>query len=176
MLQRKLPALQAAGVTLLNVSLDTLVPAKFEFITRRKGCERVLGAIDAAVDAGYSPVKVNVCVMNGFNEDELVDFVALTEHKDIDVRFIEWMPFGGNAWSASTHTTAALILHCHSPRFLWSRAPLRGTWYRNDKKFFSYADMLKTIHEQIPTLARVGDAPNDTSKHWAVPGWRGRVG
>ena len=107
-LQRKLPALQAAGVTVFNISLDTLVPAKFEFITRRKGCQRVLAAIDAALEAGYSPVKVNVCVMNGFNEDELVDFVALTEHKEIDVRFIEWMPFGGNAWYAESMSCLAL--------------------------------------------------------------------
>jgi|EP01043_Picozoa_sp_COSAG02_P016795 uncharacterized radical SAM superfamily Fe-S cluster-containing enzyme len=80
-LEKKLPALQAAGVNQLNVSLDTLVPEKFEFITRRKGFSRVVSAIEAAVEAGYhhagtETIKVNVCVMNGFNEDELSDFVS----------------------------------------------------------------------------------------------------
>ena len=80
-LEKKLPELQAAGVNQLNVGLDTLVPEKFEFITRRKGFSRVVGAIEAAVRAGYhhagtETIKVNVCVMNGFNEDELSDFVS----------------------------------------------------------------------------------------------------
>ena len=57
-LARKLPQLRAAGLDSLNISLDTLVPAKFEFITRRKGHSKVLEAIDAALDEGYSPVKV----------------------------------------------------------------------------------------------------------------------
>mgnify|MGYP002775715138 FL=1 len=57
-LARKLPQLRAAGLDSLNISLDTLVPAKFEFITRRKGHSKVLEAIEAALDEGYSPVKV----------------------------------------------------------------------------------------------------------------------
>ena len=57
-LARKLPQLRAAGLDSLNISLDTLEPAKFEFITRRKGHSKVLEAIEAALDEGYSPVKV----------------------------------------------------------------------------------------------------------------------
>ena len=80
-LERKLPALKAAGLNQINISLDTLIPGKFEFITRRKGFDRVIGAIDAAIAEGYRhstphSVKVNVCVMNGFNDDELVNFGA----------------------------------------------------------------------------------------------------
>lgn len=98
-LSRKLPALKEAGLNLLNISLDTLIPAKFEFITRRKGWDRVMLAIDKALELDYSPVKVNCVVMRGTNEDELCDFVALTENKNIDVRFIEYMPFDGNKWN-----------------------------------------------------------------------------
>lgn len=87
-LKRKLPGLVQAGVDGVNISLDTLVPAKFLFITRRKGLERVLEAIDACVEAGMT-VKVNCVVMNGVNEEELGDFVELTRHKPIDIRFIE---------------------------------------------------------------------------------------
>lgn len=99
-LSRKLGQLHAAGLSGVNVSLDTLVPAKFEFITRRRGQERVVKAIEDAVDIGLKQVKVNCVVMKGLNDDEVCDFVRLTEHKPIDVRFIEYMPFAGNKWSA----------------------------------------------------------------------------
>jgi cyclic pyranopterin phosphate synthase len=57
-LARKLPKLKECGLTSLNISLDTLVPAKFELMTRRKGHEKVMDSINAAVDLGYNPVKV----------------------------------------------------------------------------------------------------------------------
>ena len=57
-LKRKLPALQAAGLNLLNISLDTLISDKFEFITRRKGWQKVMDSIQCALDLGYNPVKV----------------------------------------------------------------------------------------------------------------------
>ncbi|XP_053488668.1 molybdenum cofactor biosynthesis protein 1 isoform X2 [Ictalurus furcatus] len=98
-LARLLPSLKKAGVNLLNVSLDSLVPAKFEFIVRRKGFHKVMEGIDKAIELGYNPVKVNCVVMRGLNEDELLDFVTLTEKKPLDVRFIEYMPFDGNKWN-----------------------------------------------------------------------------
>ncbi|CAK9144782.1 unnamed protein product [Ilex paraguariensis] len=97
-LARKLPKLKECGLSLVNISLDTLVPAKFEFITRRKGHSKVMESIDAAIDLGYNPVKVNCVVMRGFNDDEICDFVELTREKPINVRFIEFMPFDGNVW------------------------------------------------------------------------------
>ena len=57
-LARKLPKLKESGLSALNISLDTLIPAKFEFMTRRKGHERVIESINAAIDLGYNPVKV----------------------------------------------------------------------------------------------------------------------
>ncbi|XP_021378742.1 molybdenum cofactor biosynthesis protein 1-like isoform X1 [Mizuhopecten yessoensis] len=99
-LARKLPALKEAGLDLINVSLDTLVPAKFEFISRRKGWDRVIKGIDTAIDLGYSPVKVNCVVMRGLNEEEICDFVAFTKDKNVDIRFIEYMPFDGNKWNS----------------------------------------------------------------------------
>lgn len=67
-LKRKLPSLKEAGLDQLNISLDTLIPAKFEFITRRKGCGRVLEAIDAAVETGYQSVKVRRARLTILNE------------------------------------------------------------------------------------------------------------
>ncbi|XP_040501051.1 molybdenum cofactor biosynthesis protein 1 isoform X3 [Ursus maritimus] len=98
-LARLLPQLQKAGLSAINISLDTLVPAKFEFIVRRKGFHKVMEGIYKAIELGYSPVKVNCVVMRGLNEDELLDFVALTEGLPLDVRFIEYMPFDGNRWN-----------------------------------------------------------------------------
>lgn len=98
-LAKKLPMLKQCGITNLNISLDTLVPSKFEFMTRRKGHHKVIESINAAIDLGYNPVKVNCVVMRGFNDDEICDFVNLTVDKPINVRFIEFMPFDGNVWN-----------------------------------------------------------------------------
>ncbi|PSN48181.1 GTP 3',8-cyclase,mitochondrial [Blattella germanica] len=78
-LTRQLVALQQAGLDVVNISLDTLRPARYEQVTRRKGWERVMTGIDHAVQLGYSPVKVNCVLMKGFNDDELCDFVQLTQ-------------------------------------------------------------------------------------------------
>lgn len=98
-LARKLQQLQQAGLDQLNISLDTLVPAKFEFVTRRKGFQHVMAAIDKALELDFHPVKINCVVMRGTNEDEVCDFVTFTKDKPVDVRFIEYMPFDGNRWN-----------------------------------------------------------------------------
>jgi cyclic pyranopterin phosphate synthase len=91
-LLRKLPAMVDAGLTAVNLSLDTLIPAKFELITRRRGLEKVLQSMDEALRLGVR-VKVNTVVMRGVNEEELGDFVEMTKDKKVEVRFIEYMPF-----------------------------------------------------------------------------------
>ncbi|CAL5001117.1 unnamed protein product [Urochloa decumbens] len=83
-LSKKLPKLKECGLNALNISLDTLVPAKFEFMTRRKGHSKVMESIDAAVELGYNPVKVNCVIMRGMNDDEICNFVELTRHKPIN--------------------------------------------------------------------------------------------
>ena len=100
LLQPMLPALREAGLTHLNISLDTLQRDKFERISRRPAAHwnRTRSAIDAALAAGYSPLKVNCVVMRGVNDGEISDFVRLTESLPIQVRFIELMPFAGNDW------------------------------------------------------------------------------
>lgn len=96
-LTRNLVAYQRAGLDSVNISLDTLKPEKFEEITRRKGWQRVIAGIDLAVQLGYKP-KINCVVMKNFNEDEVCDFVEWTRDRNVDVRFIEYMPFSGNKW------------------------------------------------------------------------------
>ncbi len=88
--------LTEAGLERVNISLDTLNEEKYEFITRSGRLPEALRGIDAALQVGLSPVKVNVVVMKGINDDEIVDFVRLSYDKPISVRFIEFMPFGRN--------------------------------------------------------------------------------
>ncbi|TEB38838.1 molybdenum cofactor biosynthesis prote [Coprinellus micaceus] len=97
-LHRKLPQMIDSGLSHLNLSLDTLDPFKFELITRRRGHEAVLKALDVALRSGMPSVKLNVVVVKGLNDSEVLDFVTLTKDQPISVRFIEFMPFTGNKW------------------------------------------------------------------------------
>ncbi|MBK7909807.1 MAG: GTP 3',8-cyclase MoaA [Candidatus Pollutiaquabacter aromativorans] len=90
--------LENAGMRSVNVSLDTLMPERFREITRRDDFHRVLSNIHLLLDRSFR-VKVNVVVMNGVNDDEVVDFVTMTRDYPLHVRFIEYMPFEGNRWT-----------------------------------------------------------------------------
>lgn len=87
--------LKAAGVSRLNISLDTLNQEKFRYITRMGELEEALAGLKAAEEAGFNKIKINNVLMGGFNDDEIADFVELTKDQPIEVRFIELMPIGG---------------------------------------------------------------------------------
>ncbi|TKS86173.1 Molybdenum cofactor biosynthesis protein 1 [Collichthys lucidus] len=133
-LARLLPRLKDAGLDLINISLDSLVPAKFEFIVRRKGFHKVMEGIDKAVEMGYNPVKVNCVIMRGLNEDELLDFVALTEKKPLEVRFIEYMPFDGNKWNFKKMVSYQEMLDCIRQR--WPDLEMLQTGHADTAKTF----------------------------------------
>jgi cyclic pyranopterin phosphate synthase len=86
--------LKAAGLDRINISLDTLKPERFKFITQFGDFQTVWDGILAAEEAGLEPIKLNAVVMRGVNDDEVVDLAALTLEHPWHVRFIEWMPFG----------------------------------------------------------------------------------
>jgi cyclic pyranopterin phosphate synthase len=89
--------LKEAGLTRINISLDTLRTERFQAMTGRNHLRRVLHNIEAAEKIGFAPLKINVVVMKHVNEDELVDFARLTLEKPYQIRFIEYMPFKGSA-------------------------------------------------------------------------------
>jgi cyclic pyranopterin phosphate synthase len=89
--------LKQAGLSRVNVSLDTLKADKFRYITRLGELKAVLEGIEAAKEAGFDPVKINTVVMRGINDDEILDFVRMTYEDGWHVRFIELMPFKGVA-------------------------------------------------------------------------------
>ena len=100
--------LLAAGLTGVNISLDSLDADKFQRITRRTGVEKVLDSIRLALDLGFPRVKVNVVLMRGFNEDELPAFCELTKDLAVTVRFIEFMPFDAHQiWESGEHFASA---------------------------------------------------------------------
>ncbi|ORY09821.1 hypothetical protein BCR34DRAFT_486685 [Clohesyomyces aquaticus] len=147
-LHRKLDSMVEAGLTGVNMSLDTLDPFQFQIMTRRNGFDAVMKSINRILEmkklGANLKLKINCVVMRGLNERDIVPFVELGREKDIEVRFIEYMPFGGNKWS--------------------------------ENKMISFQEMLDIIKAKYPTLRRVAGHKNDTSKTFEVPGFVGKVG
>ncbi len=103
--------LAEAGLGRVNVSLDSLRPERFAALTRRDQLDDVLAGIDAAIEAGLTPVKVNVVVVRGVNDDELVELARFGRELGVTVRFIEWMPLdAGDAWTNELVVTQAEIV------------------------------------------------------------------
>jgi len=97
LLAEQADALRSAGVRRLNVSLDSLRPERVEAIARRAGAlPRILEGFEAAERVGFDPIKVNVVLMKGVNDDEIEDFAEITRDRPWHVRFIEVMPTGSN--------------------------------------------------------------------------------
>lgn len=93
-LPRLAEPLREAGVDRLNVSLDTLRPERYAYMTRFGRLEEVFRGLEAAGESGFTGTKLNVVLMKDFNEDEIPDFVDLARRYPIEVRFIELMPIG----------------------------------------------------------------------------------
>ncbi|MBW6462755.1 MAG: GTP 3',8-cyclase MoaA [Firmicutes bacterium] len=86
--------LKKAGLKRVNISLDSMQPEKYNNITRCGKLDQALRGIEAALDNKLNPVKLNVVLMKGVNDDEIIDFLELTRKKTLHVRFIEYMPIG----------------------------------------------------------------------------------
>ena len=97
LLEEQAEALRSAGVHRLNVSLDSLRPDRVDEIARRPGSfPKIMAGLDAAERVGFSPIKINVVLIRGQNDDEVADFAEITRERPWHVRFIEMMPTGSN--------------------------------------------------------------------------------
>lgn len=97
LLENQAEALRSAGIQRLNVSLDSLRPDRVDAIARRPGSfPKIMAGLDAAERAGFSPIKINVVLIRGQNDDEIEDFAEITRERPWHVRFIEMMPTGSN--------------------------------------------------------------------------------
>src|SRR2546423_3633511 len=100
LLRNKARLLAEAGLKRVNISLDTLHLDRFKEIARVEAFAKTMDGIAAAEEAGLSPIKLNMVVMKGTNDDEVVDFARLARERGYDVRFIEFMPLDGDGiWS-----------------------------------------------------------------------------
>ena len=86
--------LKAAGLSRVNISIDSLDPRQYKQIARADRLGDALDGVDAAIEAGLTPVKINTVLMHDVNDHEIDDFIALTKDRDVQVRFIEYMPMG----------------------------------------------------------------------------------
>ncbi|AWK06882.1 GTP 3',8-cyclase MoaA [Flavobacterium crocinum] len=109
LIDRHLETLKEFKVKKINLSLDTLVSSKFASITLRNQFEKVVDNLHLLLNNEFH-VKVNVVLIKGFNDNEIVDFVKLTQFLPISVRFIEFMPFAGNEWDRSKMVSQKEIL------------------------------------------------------------------
>ncbi|MCH8327698.1 MAG: GTP 3',8-cyclase MoaA [Candidatus Marinimicrobia bacterium] len=104
--------LKQAGLSGINISLDTLREDRFAQIARRPRLADALAGLEAALSVGFAAVKINVVALRGFNEDEVVDFAEMTREANITVRFIELMPFDAHQiWKTGTFLRLDTILH-----------------------------------------------------------------
>ncbi|HTE19383.1 MAG TPA: GTP 3',8-cyclase MoaA, partial [Armatimonadota bacterium] len=112
-----------AGLRRINVSLDSLDPAKFAAITRRPLFDSVMRGLEAAARVGFAPVKVNAVAMRDFTEGELIRFAELGREKGYQIRFIEFMPLDGDGgWDRRQVLTAGEILDTISAVYPLERA------------------------------------------------------
>ena len=139
--------LASAGLRRVNVSLDSLRPETFLALTRRDELHRVLAGIDAALDAGLGPVKVNAVVIRGVNDDEVVDLARFGRERGVGVRFIEFMPLDAQGeWTPERVVPAREILDRIDAVFPLRAAPVPGTGSRpqvghvEPAERFEYAD------------------------------------
>lgn len=126
-----------AGIKTINISIDSLVKDKFNAITRREYFDIVQENIELLLKEKFN-VKLNVVLIKSFNDNEILDFISSTKNKDIQIRFIEFMPFSGNQWDKSKLVSYAEIMETVQSQF------------------------------SISEIERLQDAPNDTAKNFKI--------
>jgi len=116
LVDKHLTLFKEIGLNKINLSLDSLDQEKFKHITRRDHFFKVMENLQLILELDFE-VKLNVVLMKGFNEDEILDFIDFTKDKNVSVRFIEFMPFGGNNWKSDKLVSLASILDLAETRY-----------------------------------------------------------
>jgi len=138
-LEKNAHILSSAGLNRINISMDSLRAERFEEITLRDDMRKVIRGIEASLEAGLSPVKINVVVMRGINDDEIVDFAKFGRDMGVIVRFIEFMPLDADEnWSTSSVVTLKEIFSTINSVYPLeeierSNAPASGFRYLDNK-------------------------------------------
>ena len=121
--------LEAAGLTRVNISCDSLRPERFAAIRRRGDLATVLHAMDVAEECGLAPLKVNVVLLRGRNDDEILDFAAFARETGRIVRFIEFMPLDAQGeWDRDSSSRGARSSSASTPSGRSRRCATRVAW------------------------------------------------
>ena len=131
-----------AGIKALNVSIDSLQKEKYKAITRRDSFNQLWNNIELLQQNDFQ-VKLNVVLIKGFNDNEILDFIALTKAQKLQIRFIEFMPFDGNQWNKEKLVSYAEII-----------------------------EQVHSVYSENQLL-RIEDQPNDTAKNYKIEGFKG---
>ena len=131
-----------AGIKALNVSIDSLQKEKYKAITRRDSFNQLWNNIELLQQNDFQ-VKLNVVLIKGFNDNEILDFIALTKTQKLQIRFIEFMPFDGNQWNKEKLVSYAEII-----------------------------EQVHSVYSETQLL-RIQDQPNDTAKNYKIEGFKG---
>lgn len=139
---RYIPVLKKSKVSIINVSLDTLKPDRFHAMTLKPNFEKVWNNLYRLIDEGFH-VKLNVVLLKGTNDTELIDFIELTKKLPLSIRFIEFMPFDGNKWDRSKTVSLSEI------------------------------NEIVSSHYSSDQIQKLEDAPNDTAKNYKIKDYKG---
>lgn len=145
LIDRYLDDLIAAGIKNINVSLDSLKEDRSNNISRRNYFQKIRNNIDLLLQNDFN-VKVNMVLIRGVNDDEIIDFIEWSRHEKVHVRFIEFMPFAGNNWESTKKVSLAEIM-----------------------------DRVQ-IHYDSDEIIRLVDAKNDTAKNYQIMDSKGTFG
>lgn len=145
LIDKYIDSIEKAGITSINVSLDSLQQNRNIVISRRDYHHRILSNIQLLLDRDFN-VKINVVLMRGTNDDEIIDFIEWSRNEKIEIRFIEFMPFDGNQWNKEKTISYQEIL---------------------DRAISQYGDK---------AILKVQDNPNDTTRHFKINDAKGTFG
>jgi len=143
LLDKYITVFKECNIQKVNISIDSLNPTKFNSITRRKDFEKVMSNIQLYTNDEFFKVKLNCVLMKGTNDNEIIDFIQYTKHNNLNLRFIEFMPFDGNKWNLDKLVSLKTIVNKATEYF--------GT----------------------TNVKKLQDAPNDTSKNYQLEGAKG---
>ena len=116
LIDKHIAVLKQFNIKKINLSLDTLIPSKFQTITLRNQFEKVIDNLHLLLNNDFK-IKVNVVLIKGFNDNEIIDFINLTQYLPLSIRFIEFMPFAGNQWDRSKMVSQNEILDIVKAQF-----------------------------------------------------------
>lgn len=170
------PSLRRAGLTRLNVSLDTLRPERFAPIARRGSFEEVMSGIESALAEGLAPLKINCVAMKNVNDDEAADFAAWTLRAPIHIRFIELMPM---RWSLDETPGEFDAFAPHGGKGLLQLRQARGDMLSDAemRRMFVSAEALQERIEAVHGKLEPAEIrTNGPARTFRIPGALGTVG